>query len=151
MIKKYGPWLFGVGALIFVLCCTAYVAHAGEITLSWNPPTTNEDGTPITDLAGYTVYYGTESGNYSQSTNVGNVTTYQAIGLTDGATYYFSVTAHDTSGNESAYADEKFILIAAPDMTTPDKPTAITCIQSNIIINNQTWIGVQGPPDCSGQ
>lgn len=149
---KHWRKIFFVAALIFVLLCVAYdISHAGEIVLSWEPPTKNEDDTPLTDLAGYKVYYGTESGNYSHNTNVGNVTTYQVIGLTVGVTYYFSVTAYDTSGNESAYADEKFILIAVPDITAPDKPTAITCIQSNIIINNQTWIGVQGPPDCSGQ
>jgi hypothetical protein len=79
---------------------------AGEASLSWDPPTTNTDGSPLTDLNGYIVYYGTESGNYSQSIDVGNVTTYTVINLTPGTTYYFAVTAYDTSGNESAYSNE---------------------------------------------
>ena len=28
----------------------------GEITISWKPPTENEDGTPLTDLEGYNIY-----------------------------------------------------------------------------------------------
>jgi len=36
---------------------------AGSALLSWNAPSTNEDGTPLTDLAGYKIYYGTATGN----------------------------------------------------------------------------------------
>ncbi|MEM7828420.1 MAG: fibronectin type III domain-containing protein [Candidatus Aenigmatarchaeota archaeon] len=79
---------------------------SGEATLFWEPPTTNEDGTPLTDLAGFKVYYGTSSGNYSQNIDVGNVTTYAVNNLTEGKTYYFAVTAYDTSDNESKYSNE---------------------------------------------
>jgi hypothetical protein len=79
---------------------------AGSATLSWDPPTTNEDGTPLTDLAGYKIYYGTSSGNYSQSVDVGKVTTYTAGNLTEGVTYYFAATAYDISTNESKYSNE---------------------------------------------
>lgn len=74
-------------------------AVAGEATLTWNPNTES-------DLAGYKVYYGTQAGTYSQVTNVGNVTTYVISGLTEGSTYYFAVTAYDTSGNESGSSAE---------------------------------------------
>src|SRR3990167_1890015 len=74
--------------------------YAGTATLSWDPPTTNVDGSPLTGLSGYKVYYGTVSGNYTQTINVGNVTTYIAANLTDGLTYYFAVTAYDTLSNE---------------------------------------------------
>ncbi len=74
-------------------------------TLTWDAPTTNADGTPLTDLAGYKVYYGTTSGNYTDVIDVGNVTTYKVEGLQPG-TYYFAVTAYDTSGNESNYSNE---------------------------------------------
>src|SRR3990172_7689128 len=39
-------------------------AFAGDAILSWDAVTTNADGTPITDLAGYRVYFGTSSGIY---------------------------------------------------------------------------------------
>jgi hypothetical protein len=81
------------------------VVHAGIATLFWDPPTTNTNGTPLTDIAGYTAYYGASSENYSQSINVDNVATY-ALSLADGATNYVAVTAYDSSGNESDYSNE---------------------------------------------
>lgn len=87
----------------FIVADNAYPAQA---TLSWNAPTTNVDGSPLTDLAGYKVYYGTSSGNYTNQTDVGNVLTSQITNLTAGITYYFAVTAYDTSGNESGYSNE---------------------------------------------
>jgi hypothetical protein len=66
------------------------------------------DSTPLTDLAGFKIYYGTSSGYYTQSININNTatTTYQVDNLTDGTTYYFSVTAYDTLNNESGYSNE---------------------------------------------
>jgi hypothetical protein len=76
----------------------------GTATLSWNAPTTNTDGTPLTDLAGYKVYYGTKSRTYTNSTVIGKVTTY-TINLASG-TYYFTVTAYDSTGLESTFSNE---------------------------------------------
>ncbi len=81
-------------------------AFPGLATLTWNAPATNTDGTPLTDLSGYKIYYGTASGNYSQTIDVGGITSSTVSNLTDGTTYYFAVTAYDTSGNESAYSNE---------------------------------------------
>jgi hypothetical protein len=99
---------------IFYLCLlftiiiflNASAVFSGTTTLSWNAPTTNADGTPLTDLAGYKVYYGTSSRNYSQTIDVGNVTTYTVNNLTDGTIYYFATTAYDISRNESDYSNE---------------------------------------------
>jgi hypothetical protein len=74
-------------------------------TLTWDPPTTNADGTPLTDLAGYRIYYGTLTRNYIKVINIGNVTTYTIKNLNPD-TYYFAVTAYDNSGNESGYSNE---------------------------------------------
>lgn len=68
-------------------------------TLSWN---TN----PETDLAGYKVYMGTSSGLYGSPIDVGKATSYVMANLKVGNTYYFSVTAYDTSGNESLHSSE---------------------------------------------
>ena len=78
---------------------------SNSATITWDAPTTNADGTPLTDLAGYKLYYGTSSGNYSVAIDVGNVTTFKVDGLSSG-TYYFAVTAYDASGNESDYSNE---------------------------------------------
>ena len=58
------------------------------------------------DLAGYKLYMGTASGVYSSTTPVGKVTSYTISNLGVGTTYYFAVTAYDTSGNESAISHE---------------------------------------------
>ena len=75
----------------------------GSATLSWAAPSTNVDGTPITALGGYKVYYGITPGVYT-SLDVGSVSTYQVPGLTIGQMYYFTVTAYDANGNESDYS-----------------------------------------------
>jgi hypothetical protein len=81
-------------------------AQSAQATLSWNPPTTYTDGTPLTNLAGFNVYYGTASCSYLQVVNVGNVTAYTVTNLTDGVKYYFAVTAYDANGVESEYSNE---------------------------------------------
>jgi hypothetical protein len=84
---------------------TSSNSPSNSATLTWDPPSTNTDGTPLTDLAGHKVYYGTTSGNYTEVIDVGNVITYKVGGLQPG-TYYFAVIAYDTSGNESDYSNE---------------------------------------------
>ena len=103
-MKKFFLFIYLLSML--VICLTASSAFPGTATLSWDAPTTNADGTPLTDLAGYKVYYGTASHTYSQNIDVNNVTTYTVNNLTDGTTYFFTVTAYDTGSNESAYSNE---------------------------------------------
>jgi hypothetical protein len=74
----------------------------GSATLSWSAPTQNIDGSPLTDLAGYRIYYGTSS---TALTNVvplngTGVSTYM-IGNLAPATYYFAVTAVNARSLES--------------------------------------------------
>ena len=79
---------------------------AGTIKLAWDAPTTNSDGSPLTDLAGYYVYYGTASGVYGPAVDAKTVTTYTLTGLTPGQTYFIAVTAYDTSQNQSQLSNE---------------------------------------------
>lgn len=72
---------------------------SGTISLTW-------DSNTDPDLGGYRVYYGTASGAYSHSTDVGNVTTLTLTGLTKGQTYFIVATAYDASHNESGYSNE---------------------------------------------
>jgi len=82
-------------------------SSSGAITLNWIPPTENTDGTPLTNLAGYDIHYGTESGDYTQSIPVDNpgLATYVVDNLTPG-TYYFSVSAVNSAGTESPLSSE---------------------------------------------
>ena len=108
----------------FLLCLIILFSvtdlFGGTVQLSWYPPVTNADGSPINDLGGYRIYYGTTSRDYSNYIDVGNVTTYQISNLTDGRTYYFAATSYDTSKNESIYSNEinRFIPIpGSPSFT----------------------------------
>ena len=74
--------------------------------MAWDPPATNADGSPLTDLGGYKLYYGTASGIYDHSVDVGNVTIYTLTGLKQGQIYYLAVTAYNTSNSESDYSNE---------------------------------------------
>ena len=84
----------------------AYNIYAANVTLSWIPPTTKADGTPLTDLTGYKIYFGVSSGNYTQNIDVGNVTSYTVTNLSTGTAYYFATTAYDASSNESSFSNE---------------------------------------------
>jgi len=83
----------------------------GVVTLTWDAPTTNTDGSslnPATDLSMYKVYYGTASQTYTQVVNVANpgtTTITTTLNLSPG-TYYVVVTTVDTSGQESSYSNE---------------------------------------------
>ena len=81
----------------------------GSVTLDWIAPTENVDGTTLTDLAGYVIYFGTRSGVYDQSVSIENpsVTTYVVEGLTPN-NYYFAATARNSQGEESRYSGEYF-------------------------------------------
>jgi len=74
----------------------------GVATLDWMPPTENNDGSALTNLAGYTVYYGTDRNDLSQSVKVSNpgLASYTVTGLTSG-TWYFAVTSFSADGVES--------------------------------------------------
>ena len=85
------------------------IASSGDGTalLSWTPPTENTDGSALTDLAGYKIYYGTASNNYTQSVTIDNpgLSSYQIDNLT-AADWYFVITAVNSSDIESAYSAE---------------------------------------------
>ena len=73
--------------------------HAADVRLAWN-------ASPEPDIAGYKIYYGTASRVYDWSIDAKKVTTFTVSGLADGRTYYFAVTAYDTSNLESTYSNE---------------------------------------------
>ena len=78
----------------------------GSVTLSWTPPTQNEDGSPLTNLRGFRVYYGTSSANLSSMVEIPNagVTTAVVENLSP-ATWYFGVKAYTTEGVESSFSN----------------------------------------------
>jgi hypothetical protein len=82
-------------------------SSSGTVTLSWTPPTQNMDGSYLTDLAGYNIYYGLKQGEYSNRINISNpgIATYVVTNLAPN-TYYFVATSFNASGVESPYSSE---------------------------------------------
>lgn len=80
------------------------------VSLAWDAPSTNEDGSSLNDLAGYIVYYGLSSRNYTASVDVSTFTSCEISQLSPN-TYYFTVSAYDTSGNESDYSRELVVVV----------------------------------------
>jgi hypothetical protein len=86
---------------------SAFTLHVDEPTLgtatvSWEPPTTRTDGSTLTDLAGYRVYYGKDQASLTHMVEIAEFgQTSQFIGNLDTGTWYFAVTAIDSQGLES--------------------------------------------------
>ena len=82
--------------LFLMVICFSNV-FAAEVTIAWDPSTSN----PI----GYRIHYGTSSGSYTQIIDVGNVTEYTVSGLQSDVFYYFVTSAYNEFG-ESGYSNE---------------------------------------------
>jgi hypothetical protein len=98
----------------FSLNCSGSAGSAVAMTtvqvrsarLSWDAPTENVDGTTLTDLDGFVVYYGSTSRNYTQTVDINDPDqTELQLDLTPGD-WFFAVTAKDADGNESAFSGE---------------------------------------------
>ena len=99
--------------------------------MAWDP-------VPDPDVNGYLVYYGTATGVYTQSANVGNVTQTTISGLTDCTNYFFAVKASDTSGNQStSYSNEiqgwprPVVASATPSAAEQGRTLTLTIAGSN--------------------
>lgn len=85
---------------------TVNAISLGSVTLNWTAPTENADGTTLTDLAGYRVYWGTTPGSYANSITIDNPgQTMVVIENLMAGTYEFVATSFDASGVESAYSN----------------------------------------------
>lgn len=93
------------GSLTASLSLTVTVTTTGtkSATLSWTAPTQRTDGSALTNLGGYRIYFGTSSAALTRQASVTNpsLTTYVVDGLSAG-TWYFAATAVDANGVESA-------------------------------------------------
>jgi hypothetical protein len=86
----------------FSISVLAAPTTTGSATLSWSAPTTNTDGSPLVNLAGYKIYYGTSSNSLSSSISVSiGLSTYVISNLSSGI-WYFAISAMNSSGVESS-------------------------------------------------
>ncbi|MBV8901040.1 MAG: fibronectin type III domain-containing protein, partial [Verrucomicrobia bacterium] len=100
----------------FLAGLPATAQTAQSVSLVW-------DANPESDVAGYRVHYGTSSGNYSQSVDVGNVTATTISNLAAGQTYYFVTTDYNTAGLESLPSNEVAYTVPTATPTPTPVPT----------------------------
>ncbi len=91
--------------------------------LTWDAPTTNEDGSCLNDLASYRISYGLAPGVYTKTKEIGvdemaasktgnsdacgEIVSYTfLVDKLDSASWYFAVQAVDADGNTSDYSNE---------------------------------------------
>jgi hypothetical protein len=95
-----------VSATLPAFSITVADVQTGSATLRWTPPTLNEDGSPLTDLRGYRVYYGTSSTNLDTVLDLPNPGLASAvIENLSPATWYFAVKAYNTANAESGFSN----------------------------------------------
>ena len=85
---------------------TVTAVASGTATVAWTAPTTRSDGTPLTNLAGYRIYYGIGPDSFDNmiEVNTVGVTNFVVENLSTG-TWYFAVTARDSAGVESGLSN----------------------------------------------
>jgi len=119
-------------ALAIVFCPIASRASQSA-TLIWASNTNP-------DIAGYIVYYGAASRTYTNAIDVGTTTTTSVTGLVDNVTYFFEVTAYNSSHVESDFSAETSFTPGATPPPPPPSPTPVvaTMAASSVTTNSAT-------------
>src|SRR6266568_1286430 len=107
------------------LAFAATPVQAGQVQLAWDAQV-QADGTPVSNVAGYTLYYGSHSGQYQTVVPVGLTTTYTVEHVSPGQTYYFAVKAHDSTGTESAFSNEISVTLQATNALDDNPAPSVT-------------------------
>src|SRR4029453_18170158 len=121
-------------SLLILLAClslafAATSAQSAQVQLAWDEPVL-ADGTPVPNLAGYKLYYGSQSGQYQTAIPVGMTTTYNVTNISAEQTSYFAVTAYDTAGTESAFSNEVSVIPG----TIPQQQMRVLSVDSQDLV-----------------
>src|SRR5215471_8827900 len=124
-------------SLLVLLAClslalAATPAPAAQIQLAWDAPV-QDNGAPFPDLAGYKLYYGSQSGQYQTVVPVDLVTTYTVTNVSAGQTYYFVITAYDIAGTESMFSNE--VRVTLPTSTIPPQQMQGVSVDSQELVS----------------
>jgi hypothetical protein len=104
---------------LFLALLFPFIANAGSLTVKWQPPVQNTDGSTLTDLGGYKIYYGTSASALNQTISLANpaLTTYSIDALPAGV-WFVSMTAYSGKG-ESVRTTPVSKAVAADPEPTP--------------------------------
>src|SRR5882724_4401641 len=128
-------WLVALALALGGVLLTEAPIEGGVLNVSWTAPTTNTDGSALTELALYRVYYSTSASPCPGSSFVqvaastwipspNQTVSFQLSGLTTGSTYSVSVTAVDTDGKESACSAVATAVARGDSPITPTGPVS---------------------------
>ncbi len=106
---------------LFVLLLSAAPAAAGTVTLAWSPNAEE-------DVAGYIVYWGTASGQYGSTVDVGGNLAFQFAMPDRYARYYFAVAAYNVAGARSELSAE---VATEPEIESGSSPLAVTSLTAS--------------------
>lgn len=114
------------------------------VVVSWKPPTTNVDGSVITDLAGFRIYFGMAPDALNASIPVtGAGATSGPVSPLSAGTWYFAVTAIEADGAESDKSAIVSRVIAGdttpPPSTCPSQPVSDTQVVACPAGTTGTW------------
>lgn len=110
-------------AAAFVVLIAPWSAYGATCVFSWDAPTTNTDGSPLTDLAGYRLYSADTAGGQTLGSNWDGETdaSKTQLELECFEDKYWVATAYDSSNNESGPSNEIFV-----NATKPAAPGGMT-------------------------
>lgn len=83
------------------MIASAPYAGRAQLSLAWSR-------SPSPNVAGYRLYFGTTSGAYTNSANVGDTTNATVVNLDEGTRYYFAAVSYTADGAESETSNEAF-------------------------------------------
>ncbi len=142
---------YASATVLIFMAHTPRVATAAVASASWTAPTLNSDGSAIDgDLAGYRLYFGIATADYTSTfngtasplTTPTAATTYDLAGVPSCTPVYYTVTAYDFVNNESVFANEVQAILPA----RPSNITMSSNVAGTVTLNWQAL-----PPGDSGQ
>ncbi len=125
--------LFTIVFASVALFFTCQVHASQSVNLAWDPNLEQ-------NLAGYRVYFGTGSDNYTQTMEV-ETPSATVPDLTEGVVYYFAVTAYNTEGVESGYSNEVSYAVPSP---SPAQPEGLLNISTRVRVRSGDSVLIGG-------
>ena len=125
-------WIINLAAWVAVALAVAGLARGQTVTLAW-------DASPSAAVAGYRVYWGTNSRAYFGVTNAGLVLT-QSVVLPHRCRWFFAATAYDTNGLESDFSNE----VSWESKPTPPVMGGETWVRLTPVVGGSTNLAAWG-------
>ena len=126
----------GLALVVGGMISNTYGADDTEVAFTWRANTEP-------DLAGYKLYVGAQPRVYSSIVDAGLATTYRLTGLLRGASYYFALTAYNTSGLESPFSNE--LMYRVPELPATNTPPTLGPLADVTLVEDGLYlVGLSG-------